>query len=146
MSSPAADLSHLNEFDNPDVVAAAFRRFRWTVAGLLVLVAVAAAFAGYSVDRTRTSDMKELLHRADSLQSTAPPDDQLAYFSMHSDLAAAAGVKSCSAFALRMTERFLPEGWAFNADDVAAVNRGEHVSHVRLDAGLEVPVKWSCPS
>lgn len=144
MSVPPADLGRLSEFDAPEVVAPAFRRFRWRLVAVLVLVAGVAAFAGYSVDKTRSADLKELLHRGDALHTQPPGDNPLPYFSFHIDMAAAAGVESCSAFAIRMTQRFLPGGWHFNEEDVAAVRRGDGIAALRLEVGRDVPVRWHC--
>ena len=150
MSVPPVDLDQLKDYDTPEIVAPAFRRFRWGLVATLLLVAAAAGFAGYSVDKTRTHDQRELLRRADSLHTQAPADDPLdldvvlPYFALHNDLAAAAKVDSCSAFAIRMTQRFLPEGWHFNADDVAALQRGEDIPALRVEVGAEVPYRWQC--
>lgn len=143
MSVPQADLSGLSEFDAPDVVAPAFRRFRWGLIAVLVVVAATAAFAGYTVDKTRTHDLRELLRQADALQ-TRPVDDVLAYFSLHNHLASAARVEPCSAFAIRMTQRFLPKGWRFEPKDVAAIRRGESIADLRVRTGDQGPVHWQC--
>ena len=143
MTAPT-DLSALREFDTPDVVAPAFRRFRLWLLALLLAVAAAAAFAGYSVDKVRTESLSELLRRADELQTHPVEDDPLPYFSLHNDLAAASGVAPCSAFAVRMTQRFLPDGWRFVEADVAALDRGETIVTLLLDMAAEVPSRWQC--
>ena len=144
MSVPPADLNSLREFDAPEIVTPAFRRFRWRLVGVLLLVAGVAAFAGYSVDRTRSEGLAELLHRGDTLHTQPAGDDVLPYFSLHNDLAAAADVEPCSAFAIRMTQRFLPAGWRFNEDDAAAVNRGDAIAALRVEVGGDIPVRWHC--
>lgn len=146
MSVPPADLTRLSEFDTPEVVAPAFRRFRLGFLGALLAVALASGFAGYKVDQTRTHDLRTLLRTADTLQTdpTPPADNVLPYFTMHGHLAAAAGVESCSAFAVRMTQRFLPDTWHFNAEDVAAVEAGNEIDVLRLEVGRDIPWRWQC--
>lgn len=114
------------------------------VIGIVIMVVGAAVAAGYAVDRTRTQDLRQVLHEADSLATAPPRDDALPYFTMHNDLAAAAGAEPCSAFAVRMTQRFLPEGWTFDEGDVAAINAGEDVPELRVHTGGSVPVGWQC--
>ncbi len=111
---------------------------------VLVLVAGAAGLAGYTVDKTRTEDLRDMLREADRLATQPPSDDFVSYFRMHGGLAAAAGVDSCSPFAIRMTQRFLPEGWRFNSDDVAAIQAGRRVTALRLEAGEFGTPTWNC--
>ena len=71
------------------------------VIGIFVLLSAAAAAGAYAVDRNRTESLRGVLREADRLATAEPGDDPLPYFSLHNDLAAAAGVPSCSAFAVR---------------------------------------------
>jgi hypothetical protein len=112
--------------------------------GAFVMLSAAAAAGGYTVDRNRTDSIRQVLRDADRLAEQPPGDNPLPYFSLHNDLAAAAGVEPCSPFALRMTERFLPAGWEFDADDVAAIRAGEQVPRVRVHTGEAVPTGWQC--
>ena len=114
------------------------------ILGLVLLVATAVG-TGYVVDRERTASLREILRTADALATQPVNDDLLLpYFTLHNHLAAAAGVEPCSAFALRMTQRFLPEGMHFHTDDVAAVERGEDLARIRMERGQTRPSTWEC--
>lgn len=144
MSVPPSDLDAMREFDTPDIVTPAFRRFRLWLGVVLVAVAATAGYVGYSVDKVRTQDLSELLRRADALHTEPLVDDPLPYFMLHGQLASAAGVESCSAFAIRMTQRFVPEGFRFAKGDVERIQRGGEVAALRVYLGDRGPIRWQC--
>lgn len=121
---------------------------RWTplvaVLGVVALAGGAALASGYTVDKNRTADLRELLREADRVATQPPDDDPLTYFTMHGQLASAAGVEHCSIFATRMTQRFLPPEWHFHPDDLAALEARRPLKNLRLDTGDPPMWNWQC--
>ena len=115
----------------------------WAVALIVAFVAVAGT-VGYRVDRERTESFREILRDADALATKGASADPLDYVTIHNHLAAAAGVDSCSAFALRMTQRFFPEGMRFHPEDVTAVRQGQEPSAVRIQSRQPGRATWEC--
>lgn len=64
MSSAPVDLQPLSDFDSPDVVAPAFRRFRRGLVAALVIVAGLSLVGGFLAGRPRAQTPRELLARA----------------------------------------------------------------------------------
>lgn len=112
---------------------------------MAVLALLAAGFGMVAVDRAGSQREAELWRRADRLADRS--DFDLMYeagITMH-HLAAVYDAPSCSAIVVRTTQRFLPAGVAFDADDVRRIDAGEELPSIRLVMkGEPTPATFEC--